>query len=245
MAAPNSETFQKNTCELLWKHSLEGSVWLSLLRSCVQQLKEFEGKTLVSVTKEGLDLPEDEKEIKTKFEKLCKIMKDILEKKAKKVVMSNGLTNAVKSQAHVAGQQTRKNHEGPSSKKQLNNGLHGSKETPGDKPWSFHHRDLKTKGRGWQERQVCVGRIWSSCSTKLCSCLLASVWKIPEHMLTGSTGWSNLVLALMKMTPWLMVARLPYLRCHPQRRWGHATQGSRLNSAWRIICSILYLHCLW
>lgn len=62
----------------------------------------------MSVTKEGLDLPEDEKEIKTKFEKLCKIMKDILEKKAKKVVMSNGLTNAVKSQAHVAGQQTRK-----------------------------------------------------------------------------------------------------------------------------------------
>lgn len=77
------------------------------------------------------------------------------------------------------------------------------------KPWSFHHRDLKTKGRGWQERQVCVGRIWSSCSTKLRSCLLASVWKIPEHILTGSTGWSNLVLALMKMTPWLMVARLP------------------------------------
>lgn len=76
--------------------------------SCVQQLKEFEGKTLVSVTKEGLDLPEDEEEIKTKFEKLCKIMKDILEKKAKKVVMSNGLTSTAMSQAHVAGQQTRK-----------------------------------------------------------------------------------------------------------------------------------------
>lgn len=58
---------------------------------CVQQLKEFEGKTLVSVTKEGLELPEDEEEKKkqeekkTKFENLCKIMKDILEKKVEKV----------------------------------------------------------------------------------------------------------------------------------------------------------------
>uniref|UniRef100_A0A2K6P657 Heat shock protein 90 alpha family class A member 1 n=1 Tax=Rhinopithecus roxellana TaxID=61622 RepID=A0A2K6P657_RHIRO len=60
---------------------------------CVQQLKEFEGKTLVSVTKEGLELPEDEEEKKkqeekkTKFENLCKIVKDILEKKVEKMVV--------------------------------------------------------------------------------------------------------------------------------------------------------------
>ncbi len=35
---------------------------------CVQQLKEFEGKNLVSVTKEGLELPEDEGEKKKKQE---------------------------------------------------------------------------------------------------------------------------------------------------------------------------------
>jgi molecular chaperone HtpG len=31
---------------------------------CVQQLKEFDGKKLVSVTKEGLELPEDEEDKK-------------------------------------------------------------------------------------------------------------------------------------------------------------------------------------
>merc|ERR1711970_383852 len=57
----------------------------------VQQLKEYDGKTLVSVTKEGLELPEDEEEKKkreedkAKFESLCKVMKDILDKKVEKL----------------------------------------------------------------------------------------------------------------------------------------------------------------
>nr|XP_061806240.1 heat shock protein HSP 90-alpha isoform X1 [Nerophis lumbriciformis] len=67
---------------------------------CVQQLKEFEGKNLVSVTKEGLELPEDEdekkkqEEKKANFENLCKIMKDILEKKVEKVIVSNRLVSS-------------------------------------------------------------------------------------------------------------------------------------------------------
>jgi len=66
----------------------------------VQQLKEFDGKNLVSVTKEGLELPEDEdekkkrEEDKTKFENLCKVMKDILDKKVEKVVVSNRLVSS-------------------------------------------------------------------------------------------------------------------------------------------------------
>jgi len=66
----------------------------------VQQMKEFDGKNLVSVTKEGLELPEDEEEKKkreedkTKFEGLCKVMKDILDKKVEKVVVSNRLVNS-------------------------------------------------------------------------------------------------------------------------------------------------------
>ncbi|XP_048840844.1 heat shock protein HSP 90-alpha 1 [Brienomyrus brachyistius] len=67
---------------------------------CVQQLKEYDGKNLVSVTKEGLELPEDEEEkkkqeeLKSKFENLCKVMKDILEKKIEKVVVSNRLVSS-------------------------------------------------------------------------------------------------------------------------------------------------------
>jgi len=66
----------------------------------VQQMKEFDGKNLVSVTKEGLELPEDEEEKKkreedkTKYETLCKVMKDILDKKVEKVVVSNRLVNS-------------------------------------------------------------------------------------------------------------------------------------------------------
>merc|ERR1712184_187283 len=63
----------------------------------VQQMKEYDGKNLVSVTKEGLELPEDEEEKKkheedkTRYEGLCKVMKDILDKKVEKVVVSNRL----------------------------------------------------------------------------------------------------------------------------------------------------------
>ncbi|VDD86577.1 unnamed protein product [Enterobius vermicularis] len=67
---------------------------------CVQQLKEYDGKKLVSVTKEGLELPETEEEKKkyeedkVKFENLCKVIKDILEKKVEKVVVSNRLVSS-------------------------------------------------------------------------------------------------------------------------------------------------------
>uniref|UniRef100_A0A8C5VHF4 Histidine kinase/HSP90-like ATPase domain-containing protein n=1 Tax=Microcebus murinus TaxID=30608 RepID=A0A8C5VHF4_MICMU len=87
--------------ERLRKHGLEVICMIEPINEyCVQQLKEFEGKTLVSVTKEGLELPQDEeekkkqKEKKTKFENLCKIVKDILEKKVEKVVVSNLLVTS-------------------------------------------------------------------------------------------------------------------------------------------------------
>uniref|UniRef100_A0A2K5RTI0 Histidine kinase/HSP90-like ATPase domain-containing protein n=1 Tax=Cebus imitator TaxID=2715852 RepID=A0A2K5RTI0_CEBIM len=67
---------------------------------CVQQLKEFDGKSLVSVTSEGLELPENEEEkkkteeSKAKFENLCKLTKEILDKKVEKVTISNRLVSS-------------------------------------------------------------------------------------------------------------------------------------------------------
>merc|ERR1711881_836195 len=61
----------------------------------VQQMKEFDGKKLVSCTKEGLDLDDTEEEKKAKeeekarFEPLCKLMKDVLGDKVQKVVVSH------------------------------------------------------------------------------------------------------------------------------------------------------------
>jgi len=67
---------------------------------CTQQLKEYDGKNLVCVTKEGLELPEDEEEKKkfeeqkAKFEPLCKVMKEILDTRVEKVTVSNRLVKS-------------------------------------------------------------------------------------------------------------------------------------------------------
>jgi molecular chaperone HtpG len=66
----------------------------------VQQLKEYEGKKLVSATKEGLKLAESEDEKKSFEEKkaategLCKLIKEVLDDKVEKVVVSNRLEQA-------------------------------------------------------------------------------------------------------------------------------------------------------
>merc|ERR1712130_966766 len=88
------------------RKSVEGSPFLEVLKQrgfevlfmtepideyCIQQLKEFDGHKLVSVTKEGLELPEDEdekakkEETKKAHEKLCEVIKNILGDKVEKV----------------------------------------------------------------------------------------------------------------------------------------------------------------
>ncbi|KAJ6752634.1 HEAT SHOCK PROTEIN 90 FAMILY MEMBER [Salix koriyanagi] len=66
----------------------------------VGQLKEFEGKKLVSATKEGLKIDETEnekkkkEELKEKFEGLCKVIKDVLGDKVEKVVVSDRVVDS-------------------------------------------------------------------------------------------------------------------------------------------------------
>merc|ERR1711983_1326 len=66
----------------------------------IQQLKEFDGKKLLSATKEGLKIEEDEEEkkqfeeAKAKAKGLCKLMKEVLDDKVEKVVVSNRLADS-------------------------------------------------------------------------------------------------------------------------------------------------------
>ncbi|KDQ19777.1 hypothetical protein BOTBODRAFT_101931 [Botryobasidium botryosum FD-172 SS1] len=66
----------------------------------VTQLKEFDQKKLVCVSKEGLELEETEEEKKareeeaTQFEELCKVIKDALGEKVEKVVVSNRIVDS-------------------------------------------------------------------------------------------------------------------------------------------------------
>ncbi|MCO5564761.1 hypothetical protein L7F22_018429 [Adiantum nelumboides] len=66
----------------------------------VGQLKEYDGKKLVSATKEGLKLDESEDEKKKKeekkaaFESLCKVIKDILGDRVEKVMVSDRIVDS-------------------------------------------------------------------------------------------------------------------------------------------------------
>jgi len=66
----------------------------------IQQLKDYQGKSMACATKEGIDLglTEEEKksaeDTKATFEDLCKKVKDILGKKVEKVVISDRMVNS-------------------------------------------------------------------------------------------------------------------------------------------------------
>jgi len=67
----------------------------------VQQLKEYDGKKLMCITKEGLKLDDESEEEKKKFEEtkkanenLCKVIKEILGDKVEKVDISQRITDS-------------------------------------------------------------------------------------------------------------------------------------------------------
>jgi molecular chaperone HtpG len=91
--SPFLETFKKKGLEVIYMTD-------PIDEYAVQQLKEFEGKKVVSITKEGLKLEESEDEKtkmeqdKTKNENLCKLIKEILGDRVEKVVLSNKLVQS-------------------------------------------------------------------------------------------------------------------------------------------------------
>lgn len=87
--------------EKLRKRSLEVLYMVDPIDEyAVQQLKEYDGKKLVCVTKEGLQLDEtdeekkNKEEIKAQFENLCTLMKDILTEKVEKVIVSDRIVDS-------------------------------------------------------------------------------------------------------------------------------------------------------
>ena len=67
---------------------------------CMQQLKEYDGKSLICVTKESLNLDDNEEEKKLfeeekkKTEALCKLIKEVLADKVEKVIVSNRIVDS-------------------------------------------------------------------------------------------------------------------------------------------------------
>jgi molecular chaperone HtpG len=66
----------------------------------ITQLKEFDGKKLICILKEGLELEETKEEKKAReeevaqFQELCTIVKDVLRDKVEKVIISNHITDS-------------------------------------------------------------------------------------------------------------------------------------------------------
>merc|ERR1712066_650517 len=84
------------TSPFLERHNKKGLEVLYLVdpidEYAVQQLKEYDGKKLVSITKEGLEL--DDEEEKAKFEPLCVLIKEVLGDKVEKVLVGQRIVNS-------------------------------------------------------------------------------------------------------------------------------------------------------
>merc|ERR1712159_920712 len=91
-SSPFIETLRKKGFEVLYMVD-------PIDEYCVQQLKEFDGKKLKSVSKEGLDLDTEEEEKKTEelkaeYEPLCKMIKEVLGDKVEKVMIGTRIAES-------------------------------------------------------------------------------------------------------------------------------------------------------
>merc|ERR1711904_745273 len=85
-SSPFIETLRKKGIEVLYMVD-------PIDEYCVQQLKEYDGKKLKAVTKEGLDI-DTEEEKKAEFEPLCKLIKEVLGDKTEKVVIGTRIAES-------------------------------------------------------------------------------------------------------------------------------------------------------
>merc|ERR1711959_101878 len=92
-SAPFLETLKKRGFEVLYMTD-------PIDEYAIQQLKEYDGKKILNITKEGLNIDKSDEEQKEWEEKkaacenLCKLIKEVLGDKAEKVVVSDRLTNS-------------------------------------------------------------------------------------------------------------------------------------------------------
>merc|ERR1711972_721728 len=86
MGSPFLEALKKRNLEVIYLTD-------PIDEYAIQQLKDYQGKTLAWATKEGLDLGLTEEE-KASFEGLCKKVKDILGSKVEKVVISDRMVGS-------------------------------------------------------------------------------------------------------------------------------------------------------
>merc|ERR1712005_27006 len=92
-SAPFLETLKKKGFEVLYMTD-------PIDEYAIQQLKEYDGKKILNITKEGLKIEKSDEEKKEWEEKkaacenLCKLIKEVLGDKAEKVVVSDRLTNS-------------------------------------------------------------------------------------------------------------------------------------------------------
>merc|ERR1712225_190385 len=91
-SSPFIETLRKKGLEVLYMVD-------PIDEYAVQQLKEYDGKKLKSVTKEGLDLDTEEEkkkteELKAEYEPLCKLIKEVLGDKVEKVLIGTRIAES-------------------------------------------------------------------------------------------------------------------------------------------------------
>jgi len=91
--SPFMEAFKKRGLEVLYMVD-------PIDEHATQQLKEYDGKKLINITKEGVELPKQEEERKkfeekkTEFEPLCKKMKEILGDKVEEVMVGDAMVDS-------------------------------------------------------------------------------------------------------------------------------------------------------